>query len=68
MLIQNDEQGLLVPINDVGAMALAIERMLTDENYRTTAGIEARKRAEEFRDETVYKQWEDYFLEIMQRR
>ena len=68
MLIQNNEQGLLVAIKDVEMMAASIEKMLTDENYRTKAGLEARKRAEEFRDETVYKQWEDYFLEIMQRR
>ncbi len=40
--------GLLVPPGDVGALAAAITRVLTDRNLRNRMGLAARERAKEF--------------------
>ena len=64
-LIQNEQQGLLVPVGNVEELCLAMKRLLADDSLRETVGKNARERAEAFRDVVVYKQWEEYFLEII---
>lgn len=63
-LIQNENQGLLIPVGDVDALAIAMKKLLADDVLRKTIGQNARERAEAFRDETIYEQWEDYFLSL----
>jgi phosphatidylinositol alpha 1,6-mannosyltransferase len=43
--VAHEESGLLVPVGDAAAMAVAIDRVLTDEPLRRRLGAEARRRA-----------------------
>ncbi|MEO7362207.1 MAG: glycosyltransferase family 4 protein [Gemmatimonadaceae bacterium] len=56
-LVTDGENGLLVPARDAHALALAIERLVTDADLRAACGARNRKRAEnEFASEVVIPQ------------
>ena len=59
-LIQNDKQGVLVPVKDEVAMSEAMDRVLSDENLQKNMSIEERKRAKDFTPEIVFSNWENY--------
>lgn len=59
-LISDNSQGLLVPCNDVNAMALAIKNILSSDYQQI--GCNARHRAKEFKTDKVLKEWENYLL------
>ncbi len=59
-LIQNEENGLLVPDQDrVGAMAGGLERLLRDADLRVQLGTKARLSARRFETGAVMQQWEN---------
>ena len=60
MLIRQEENGLLVPVGDVDALASAMERMLSDAAFAEKLGCTARKDAEAYRPEKVFKLWKQY--------
>ena len=57
-LIENEKNGLLVPVGDERALTAAMARLLGDDAERAALGRAARERAEAFRPEAVFRQWE----------
>ena len=57
-LIKDKENGLLVPVNDVEAMAAAIREMLASEELRNNCGENARKVVETLNPQKIYGTWE----------
>ena len=64
-LIKDKVNGLLVPMKDDIKMSEALLTLLKDANFKDKIGIEARKTAESFKPEKIYKQWNDYFNEVL---
>ena len=64
MLIENEANGLLVPVGDVQNMSNAILSVLTDEVSASRMGKEAQKRAEDYRAEKVFGSWKHYVNDI----
>lgn len=63
-LIDNEKNGLLVPKGDVDALAYAMRRMLSDNEFAQQCGKEAHKICERLAPEKVYGQWEEFITEI----
>lgn len=59
MLINNNEQGILVPCNDIDKMAEAMSKLLSDKESEIM-GKAAKRRAQIFRSGYILKQWEDF--------
>lgn len=59
MLVRNGVDGILVPCGDVECLASALCQKLDDEK-RETMGISAKQRAEIFREDIIYRQWENF--------
>jgi glycosyltransferase involved in cell wall biosynthesis len=56
-IIRHEVDGLLVPAADVGALAAAIDRMLSDARLRAVCGQHARTVVERFSIERVMQRW-----------
>ena len=61
-LIQNEKQGVLVPVKNEMAMSEAMDRILSNENLQMNVSEEERNRSQDFIPEIVFKQWEDYMM------
>lgn len=61
-LIQDGENGLLVPIGDEAALADAMEKVLSDEALAATLGNNARKLQEPLAPDKIYGEWEACIL------
>lgn len=59
-LIKDGENGLLVPQNDVDALANAIDRILSDKDLASRLGENARKIQQELSPDRIYGQWEEF--------
>lgn len=57
-LISNNEEGLLVPPNDVDSMANAIIKLKEDQNLKDKLVVNARKKVEKFDWEEIRGKWE----------
>lgn len=64
LLIQDKENGLLVPTNDVDGLANALSLYANDEALAIRCGKEARKVLQRFSPETIIIQWEKYIITI----
>ena len=64
-LIENEKNGLLVPKGDVGALAVAMDRMLSDREFAEQCGREAHKICERLAPEKIYGEWENFIKEIV---
>ena len=64
-LIENGEDGLLVPCNDVDALAEAIRKSLADPEATKIRGQKAGEKAQGFATEKIISQWETYIQEIV---
>jgi len=64
MLIENDSQGILIPCGDTKACSEALRQILADKELQKKMSIAAQKRAELYRAEKIYKQWEEYLLTV----
>lgn len=58
-LVQDGENGLLIPIQDEDAMAQAIRRVLSDEELAQTLGRNALKVRQTLAPEAIYDRWVD---------
>ena len=67
-LIQNEEQGILVPCGDVDALANAMRKLLKNEEFRNQMGRAAKSRAEAFREEAVMNDWIEYLETIYREK
>ncbi len=57
-IIRNEVDGLLVPVEDVAALATALRRVLSDDQLRTRLGTEAVRVVERFSTERYYARWD----------
>lgn len=64
-LINDKENGLLVPVNDAEAMASAIREMLENEEFRNNCGENARKVVETLNPQKIYGTWEKVIEEVV---
>lgn len=67
-LIIPEENGILVPVDDVEALSEMLERLMKDEGLRKKFSVEAMKIKERVLPENVNQQWEEYLTEISKRR
>ena len=56
-LIEDGVNGLLAPVNDVNALAGAMERVLSDKEFANKLGNNAIKLREKFASEVIYGKW-----------
>lgn len=63
-LITNNINGLLVPVNDIDAMADAILRLLNNTSLRRRLAEAGRKRAEDFRVEKMIEAYQKLFEKV----
>ena len=58
-IIENDTQGIICPVDDVNALANAMEKMITDESYRNTCQKNAVERSKFYALPNIMKKWDD---------
>ncbi len=63
-LIQDEVNGLLVPIKNKEKMAAGINRLIEDREFAEKLGMKARAIVECADEEMICKQWENYILEV----
>ena len=66
-LIENGENGILVPQRDEDALAAAMEKILSDETLAAKLGENARKLQETLAPEKIYGEWESFIKQIVER-
>jgi glycosyltransferase involved in cell wall biosynthesis len=66
-IIRHAENGLLVPAEDVGELANAMERLITDTDLRCKLGKAARHVSQRFSQDRFFRQW-DAVLEGAEER
>lgn len=64
MLIKNKENGLIVPLDDVDAMASALKELINDVELRNKIGKNAIAIREICSSESIYKEWEEFIIKI----
>ena len=64
MIINNNENGILVPMNDADKMAEAIERLITDKALAESMGEKAKNIVNEYDAKVVCGQWEEYLVSV----
>lgn len=64
-LINNEKNGLLVPIGDVNALASAMDRVLSDKTFADKLGKEAHKLCDTLSPDVIYGRWEKYIEETV---
>jgi glycosyltransferase involved in cell wall biosynthesis len=57
-IVTHDENGLLVPAGDVGALAAAMDRLMSDAGERRRLGERAREVQARFAPETILAAWD----------
>ena len=67
-IICNGEDGLLVPPDDVPALADALDRLMSDDGLRHRFGVAAREKRNCFSMGTVAAMWEALFAELLSRK
>ena len=63
-IIRHQEDGLLVPPEDVDALAKALDSMISDPDRPGRMGETARKITDRFGRESVMSQWEDLLTRV----
>lgn len=64
-LITTGENGILIPVNDIDALAAAMEQIISDEKVSTMLGNNAAKICNRVNPEVTNQCWRDYFEQIM---
>lgn len=64
-LIEDGVDGLIVPKNDVDALAEAIRKNLADPDAAKQRGEKAGEKAKGFSTENIITQWEEYIVEVV---
>ncbi len=67
-LLEDQEDSLLVPADDVDAMVVAVKRILTEPDLAERLSGNARRKAEQFDWSVVLPQWEKLFSEVASLR
>lgn len=66
LLINNRENGILVPRNDDEALSIAIEELIGDNKLRKKIGLNASKVREQYSKDIIFGQWNNLFMEIVE--
>lgn len=64
MVITQEENGLLVPVGDDEALAAAVNRLIEEPEFAKKLGENASKIGEKAGAEMIFKEWENYVLEV----
>lgn len=64
-LIRSGENGYLVPVDDDGAMAACLTKLLENPGMADEMGKKASMLQQEYQPDKVNREWEQYFLKIM---
>ena len=64
-LINDGENGILIPVGDEAVLSGALKKLLGDADYANRLGRCAKERAQEFSPERIFAGWEDYILLIV---
>ena len=67
-MITPEENGILVPVGDEDALAKAINRLIENPALADKMGRNAAKIGEKAGADVIFKEWEDYLLEICNKR
>lgn len=59
-LINDGENGMLVPVNDVAALSAAMDRLLSDSDLSATLGKNAKRLALNYKTDRVFAEWKKY--------
>jgi glycosyltransferase involved in cell wall biosynthesis len=62
-IVRHGEDGLLVPPQDIDALAAALERLIVDENRRREMAERARQNMDRFRLEAIMNEWDALIAE-----
>jgi glycosyltransferase involved in cell wall biosynthesis len=57
-IIRHEQDGLLVPSEDVAALAAALERLMSDAKLRATLAVQARRVSQRFSEERFFGRWD----------
>lgn len=63
-IITHNQDGILVPHNEIGIFAQNLSALLNDESRRKEMGKTAKLKVKEFSKEKIMKQWNELFLKI----
>lgn len=63
-IIDDNVNGILVPVGDDVKMAEAMDKILSDNEFANKLGQNAHKIYKEFESDTVAKDWEDFIYKI----
>lgn len=67
MLVEHEHNGMLVPVNDEGAMVTAMARLLGDPAFANALGNTAREVAESFKPDRVFAKWKKYVEDVINK-
>lgn len=65
-LIENGKNGILIPQRDEGALASAIEKILSEQALAAKLGENARKLQETLAPEKIYGEWERFIQQVFE--
>lgn len=64
-LIEDGKNGLLVPRQDKDALAEAMDRILSDQEFAMSLGREAHKLCDTLAPDVIYGQWEEFIIDVV---
>jgi glycosyltransferase involved in cell wall biosynthesis len=67
-LISDGIDGLLVPVDDIDALARAIKKLASDESLRRGLGESAKNVSERFSVDRIMKEWDELLREVIERK
>ncbi len=65
MLIEEGQNGLLFPVGDKDALANALRKVLSDDDFAKELSKNAKIKSEKFKTENVFGEWKDYIEGII---
>ena len=65
LIAADESNGILVPVDNVDAMAMALKRLIINDTLRENMGDNARKIITTLHPDTVNKQWKNYIENVM---
>ncbi len=66
-LIENNKNGILIPVDDKKALVEQLTKLISDNNFREKLGNNAKYIAERFNPGIVNRQWEDYIEKLIKQ-
>ena len=65
MVISNNKDGILVPINDIESLSKAIIKLSNDLELQQKLSIASNQKMKKFHPDIINKEWEDYFYDVI---